>query len=269
VVARLLGRKLRDGWQDAERVAGEHDNVARLALDHARNLRVGDVLDRIRAARVLGDRYVFVVGLARDWVVHDVFEDGPEADGVKDFWLLLARETDALGVAAALDVEDARVGPDVLVVADQQPAWIGRKRRLARAGKTEEECDVAILDAYVRRRVEGELSKSDRLEVVLHGESHVTLVTSRVEDTVKTDHDGEDALLHLPGVLCTKDNHLHSLKVDLDRRRRTHPLGEAVGRELAGVVNDEIGLAKVLELLFRWADEHVVLWHIDVSPKHG
>ena len=74
VVARLLGRELRDGRENAERVAGEHDDVLGLRLDKARNLRVRDELDRVRSARVLRDACIFVVGHACDRVVHDVLE---------------------------------------------------------------------------------------------------------------------------------------------------------------------------------------------------
>ena len=75
----------------------------------------------------------------------------------------------------------------------------------------------------------------------------------------RTYHDGEDALLHLARVLGAKNDHLHAIEVDLDGGGRGHALREAVRRELARVVNDEVGLAEVLELLFRRADEHVVL----------
>ena len=73
-----------------------------------------------------------------------------------------------------------------------------------------------------------------------------------------TNHDGEDTLLHLTGVLGTKDDHLHPLEVDLDARGRAHALGEAVRGELAGVVDDKVGLAKVGKLRLGRADEHVV-----------
>ena len=72
-------------------------------------------------------------------------------------------------------------------------------------------------------------------------------------------HNGEDALLHLAGVLGAQDDHLHALEVDLDGGRRAHSLGEAVGGELSSVVDDEVGLAEVLKLFFRRSDEHVVL----------
>jgi hypothetical protein len=76
---------------------------------------------------------------------------------------------------------------------------------------------------------------------------------------VSTDHDGEDALLHFPSIFRTQDDHLHALEVDLDRGSTAHTLGKAVGRELARVVNDKVGFAKICQLFFRRADQHVVL----------
>ena len=118
MVAGLLRRELAHGREHAERVAGQHDDVARLAVDHGRDARVRDEVDRVRAARVLRDAHVVVVRLARERVVHDVLEDGAEADRIEDLGLLLGGEVDRLRVAAALDVEDTGVGPDVLIVAD-------------------------------------------------------------------------------------------------------------------------------------------------------
>jgi len=74
-----------------------------------------------------------------------------------------------------------------------------------------------------------------------------------------THHDGENTLLHLPSIFRTQDDHFHTLEVDLDRGSTAHTLGKAVGRELTRVVDDEVGFAKVCQLFFRWADQHVVL----------
>ncbi len=86
--------------------------------------------------------------------------------------------------------------------------------------------------------MEGELAKLDGLEVV---------------------HDGEYTLFHLAGVLGTQNNHFHTLKVDFDGGCGRHALGEAIGRELAGIVNDKVRLAKVCELFLGGTDEHVIL----------
>ena len=80
-------------------------------------------------------------------------------------------------------------------------------------------------------------------------------------------HDGEYTLLHLTGVLGAEDDHLHPLEVDLDRGSGRHALGEAVRRELARVVDNEVRLAEVLELFLRRADEHVVLDDATVSDN--
>lgn len=78
-------------------------------------------------------------------------------------------------------------------------------------------------------------------------------------------HDREDALLHLTGILSTKDDHFHTLEVDLDGGCRAHTLGETVGRELAGIVNDEVGFAKVGQLLLGRPDEHIVLERCEIT----
>jgi hypothetical protein len=48
-------------------------------------------------------------------------------------------EVDRLGVAAALEVEGAAIGPAMLVVADQRAGGVGRQRRLAGARQAEED----------------------------------------------------------------------------------------------------------------------------------
>ena len=73
------------------------------------------------------------VDFSRVLIKHDILEDASEADGIPDLGFFLFFETDALGVAAALDVEDAVVTPAVLVVADEGARWVCGERRFARA----------------------------------------------------------------------------------------------------------------------------------------
>ena len=119
VVASLLRRELANRRENTESIASEHDDVGRLLGDVARNPGVGDVLDRVRASGVLRDTDVVVVGYAVNRVVNHILEDRAEADGSVDLGLLLRREVDALGVASTFDVENAIVGPNVLIVTNE------------------------------------------------------------------------------------------------------------------------------------------------------
>lgn len=109
VILRLLGGELADGREDTESIASQHDDIAWLPVDHAGDLRVGNVFDRVRAAGVLRDRDVVVIRYTRDGVVNNVLQDRAKPDGVEDFWLLLSGEVDGLSIAATLNVEDTSI----------------------------------------------------------------------------------------------------------------------------------------------------------------
>ena len=76
------------------------------------------MLNGIGHARIVRDRDIVVVGLAI-LIKHHVFADGAKAHSVENLGLVERVQALALGVAAALDVKDAHVGPAVLVIADQ------------------------------------------------------------------------------------------------------------------------------------------------------
>ncbi|RUS25003.1 hypothetical protein BC938DRAFT_472757 [Jimgerdemannia flammicorona] len=154
VVHDLGGRELRDRREDAERIASEQNDVLGMT-SYARDLRIGDEIDGIGATGVLGEAVVSIFDDAGVLVEDDVLEDGPKANGVEDVGFLLGREVNALGVAPALDVEDARIRPAVLIVADQLTVGVRRERRLARTREAKEERDVTI-GTFVSRRVERE-----------------------------------------------------------------------------------------------------------------
>ena len=149
---------------------------------------------------------------------------------------LSAGQVDRLGVAAPLDVEDARVGPAVLVVADEQALRVGRERRLARAGEPEEHRGAARRPVRRRRAVHRQ---------------HAPLRHQVV-------HDREDALLHLAGVLGPQDHDLAVLDAQVDARLGGHAGRQAVGGELAGVVDHVVGLAEARQLLAGRPDHHDV-----------
>ena len=122
----------------------------------------------------------------------------------------------------------------MLIVTNQVALGIRRKGSLAGTRKTEEERHGAVA-ALVGGRVQGEDVVLDRHLVEEHG---------------------EDALLHLAGVLGAEDDHLLFSEVDGHGGARRHARRVAVGGELAGIVDDVVGL-EVLELLARRPDEHV------------
>jgi len=68
---------------------------------------------------VLHDARVVIVREVALGVVHHILEDQSEPNHIIDL-RLLPREVDALGVVRSLDVEDARVQSNVLVITDEQ-----------------------------------------------------------------------------------------------------------------------------------------------------
>ena len=166
----LLG-KFRNGWKYAASVASQEHDVCWVTLGEAGNLCIVDELDRIGAASVFRKSCVVVVNNSSDRVEDGIFQNRAELDGVEDVGFFLSRQTDALGVASPLDVEDTSIAPAVLVIADECSLGIGGKSRLASSRKTEEDGDIAIL-ALICGRVESQ-------DVVL--------------DWHLVEHDGEDA----------------------------------------------------------------------------
>lgn len=235
VVHDLLVGELGDGGNDTSGITGEQNDVGGVGLSDTGQLGVGNVLDGVGASGVLGEGSVVVVDLSGNGVEDNVLQNRAKLDGVENIGLLLSRETQALGVAAALNVEDAGVGPAVLVVSDQKSVGVGRQSSLSGSGQAKEKSDIAIL-ALVGRRVQSK---------------HLVLDGHEVE------HDSEDTLLHLTGVLSSQNEHLHGLEVDVDRGVGGHSRGVSVGGEGASVVDGEVGLAKVLELLGGGSDQHV------------
>ena len=148
-----VGRQARDGRQHAKGITGQKQHNARGGA-HALGPRVGNVLDGIGHARIVRDRDIIIVRLAI-LIEHHVFADGAKADGVEDLGLMERVQALALGIAASLDVEDAHVGPAVLVVADQQARGVGRKRGLARAGKAKEHGRLVRDGIHAGRAVHG------------------------------------------------------------------------------------------------------------------
>ena len=156
VVDRVLGVEPGDRRQNTLRIASEQDDVLRVRLDHAFRHHVGDEIEGVGGAGIFGETVVVEIEPARGPVLDNVLEDGAETAGcVVNLGFVVGRQADDLGVAAALEVENAVVGPAVLVVTDELALGIGGERRLAGAGQTEEERCIAIV-ADVGRAVHGQ-----------------------------------------------------------------------------------------------------------------
>ena len=133
---------------------------------------VGDELERIGGPRVLGLLVRVDVERARALVEDHVLEHRREAVRRRpDLGLGRRRKTNDLGVAAALEVEDAVGRPAVLVVADERARRVGRERRLTRAREAEEDRDVAGA-ADVGRAVHRQRF-AQRQQIVHHGEDRL------------------------------------------------------------------------------------------------
>ena len=171
MVAGLLGSEFADRGQHTERVASQHNDVARLTVDNARNLGVRDELNRVSATSVLGNADIVVIGRAICGAVDDVLEDGAEPDSVEDLGLFFCGKVDALGVTPSFDVEDTGVGPYMFVVTDEETVGVSGEGCLSSSRETEEESDVTLLHAHVGRGVKRKLAKLDRLEVMLQTKS--------------------------------------------------------------------------------------------------
>src|SRR5699024_11193565 len=130
-------------------------------------------------------------------------------------------QVDDLGVAAALEVEDAVVVPAVLVVADQQTLGVGGQGGLAGAGQAEEQSGVLAVHVGVGGAVHG--GNAIQGQVVVHH--------------------GEHALLHLAAVPGVQDDLLTGGDVEDGGGLGVQAqLLEVLNLGLGGVVGDKVGL---------------------------
>ena len=117
--------------QHAGHVAGQEDDGIRLAGTVFRHTLL-DVLQRVGGTRVLAQTVITVIR-ATTVIQHHVFQHGTELDRVPDHRLVLLGQVDALGVAAAFDVEDGTFAPAMLVITDQVTRRVGGQGGLAGA----------------------------------------------------------------------------------------------------------------------------------------
>ena len=153
-----------------------------------------------------------------------------------DLGLVLFLEVDALGVAAALNVEDAVIGPAVLVVTDELALGVGGEGGLDGAGEAEEDSGLVGLGVHVGRAV--------HREDVLLGQDVV--------------HGGEDALLDLACVLGAADDDEVRLIVDHDGSLGVDAVNSGVALEAGGAEDGVVRFAVGGELFRGRADEELV-----------
>jgi hypothetical protein len=167
VVTSLFRGQSANGRKNPKGIASQHDDVGGLTVDNARDLSVGDKLNRVGATSVLSDADVIVIRNSGNRAVDDILKDAAKFDGVKDIRLLLRREVDALGVTSTLNVEDTSVRPDMFVVTDEKTLGVSGECGFASTGKTEKESNITLLNADIGRGVERELTEFDGLKVML------------------------------------------------------------------------------------------------------
>src|SRR5215471_6323219 len=109
------------------------------------NHRILDEFHWISRAGVFGLAVVVVIGSACMRIEGYIFQHAAESQGIPDLRLILLRELDALGIASALEVEDAVGAPAMFVIADEIARRVRGERRLSSAGKTKEERGNAIV----------------------------------------------------------------------------------------------------------------------------
>ena len=195
---------------------------------------IGDEVDRIGDAGVLGLGAVVEIQHAGLGVDHHILQHRAEAlGGGEDFRLGFARQLDRLGVAAALEIEDAFLRPAMLVIADQGARGIGRQGGLAGARQAEEDRRVIVVADIGR---------------AMH--RHHALGRQQVVEI------GEDRLLHLAGIGGAADQHDLLGEIHRDHGLAAAAVALGIGAEAGQVDDGEFGEV-AQDVFLRRADQQV------------
>ena len=234
MIHRLARRQFRDGRQNAERIRRQHNDIGRMRRA-PRIAGVGNEIDRISGACVLGVALVVEIKLAGFRIADHVFQNRSEAfGGAEDFRLRLARQADHLGITAAFEIEDAVAAPAVLIVADQGAAGVSRQGGLAGARQAEEDRALAV-----RPDIGGTMHRDHfffRQEIV---------------------QDGEDRFLDLARIRRAADQHALACEIEGDHRFAAAAMELRIGLEAGQIDDREFG--RESRQLFRLrADQQLV-----------
>ena len=195
---------------------------------------IGDEVERIAGAGVLGQAVIVDIGHPAHRVEHDILQHRAKAgDRRVDLGLGGRRQVDHLGVAAALEIEDARRAPAMLVIADEGARGIGRERRLAGAGEAEEDRAVAL---------RADIGRAMHRQDVARRQHEVEIAEHR--------------FLDLAGVSRAADQHKAAGEIDQDEGLRADAV-ELRHRMEIGRVQDREGRLEIRQLRRRRPDEHV------------
>src|SRR4029077_2810623 len=208
------------------------------------NFRVLNKLDRVRPTSVFRDARVGIIDIAV-LIEDDILEHSTKSQSLENIRLALGRKINRLCVAAAFDVEDPVIAPNVFVVANEMTLRISRECGFSRAAETEEQ------------------GRHSRLFICRGRAMHREQTTFRR----KIIGNGKNAFFHLAGIFGTQDNKFLVLEAEIDAGRRAHAGRQSIRRKRACVVDDEVWCPKAGEFLTRRTDEHGVHEERVIRPR--
>src|SRR5699024_422683 len=176
VIHSLLRTEFRDRREYAKSIAGQKDNIAWMATGTGFR-RIRDIMNRVRAAHILGISGIAVVGFAVA-VQYHIFKDGSGhlGSGI-DQRLTIFGKINCFSVAPAFDIEYAVFAPAVLIIADENTILIGGKGCFSGSRESKKDSGIAV-PAHIRGAVH----------------SHNALFRQQIV------HYSKDSLFYLPGV---------------------------------------------------------------------
>ena len=212
----MLRSQFRKWWQHSKRIRGKKDAIGWLTRNAWQD-RVGDVTERICSARIFRALGAVVIRHARDRINSRIFQHASKANRLENFRLGGQRKFDALGVAAAFNVEHTAVAPTMLVIAHQIAIWIRAESCLASTRKTKENSHILRIIAI---HIGGAMhwKHAALRQVVIHGV--------------------ENALLHFAGVARTNDHHFLALKALNNGHATSHAVLGWIGQLHGARVDD-------------------------------
>lgn len=178
------------------------------------NLSIGDIIQRISHAGIFRDGIITEIRRSRLRVDDNIFHDGAKTDRAIDFRLTVFGQVNALGIAAAFNVEDAVIPPAMFIITDKSTMGICGKGRLPRTGKPKEKGHITLA-AFITGAVHG--------KNILLGQEEV--------------HDGENGFFEFPSIKTTANEDNFLVKVQNDEGFRVRSVNSRICHDI-GQGND-------------------------------